>query len=81
MYPGAPPQLSCTADALLMYRRCTADVQEAKIALARLYQRYSFRLAPGQVPLPLVNGITMSPRHGVKVVVLQRGQQEQRDSM
>jgi hypothetical protein len=31
--------------------------------------RYTFRLAPGQVPLAVINGITMAPRHGVRVTV------------
>jgi hypothetical protein len=35
-------------------------------------RRYTFRLAPGQVPLALINGITMSPKHGVNVTVHER---------
>ncbi|MEW5303741.1 MAG: hypothetical protein WDW36_006401 [Sanguina aurantia] len=41
--------------------------QEAKLALVRLYQQFTFTLDPGQVPLAVINGITMSPRDGVFV--------------
>lgn len=47
-------------------------MQEAKITLIKLYQRYHFELQPGQVPLAVVNGITMTPRHGIKVRVVRR---------
>ncbi|KAG2434665.1 hypothetical protein HXX76_007558 [Chlamydomonas incerta] len=42
-------------------------VQEAKVALATLYQRLTFELEPGQVPLQTAVGITLSPRNGVWV--------------
>lgn len=42
-------------------------VQEAKITMVRLFQRYTFELQPGQVPLALRNTITLSPKNGVIV--------------
>ena len=47
--------------------RVCATLQEAKITLVRLFQRYTFELAPGQVPLELRNTITLSPKNGVIV--------------
>lgn len=41
--------------------------QEAKVTLIRLFSRLSFDLEPGQVPLPITYGITMTPRHGIWV--------------
>ena len=51
-------------------RKCVAwrfALEEAKIALIRMYQHFTFRLSPGQVPLQLRQGITLSPKHGVLV--------------
>jgi hypothetical protein len=48
-------------------------LQEAKIALVRLFQRFEFELSPGQVPLKLRQGITLSPRDGVWVTPVERG--------
>ncbi|GLC53342.1 hypothetical protein PLESTB_000734000 [Pleodorina starrii] len=42
-------------------------VQEAKVALARLYQRLVFELEPGQVPLRTSVGITLAPKDGLWV--------------
>ncbi|GLI67209.1 hypothetical protein VaNZ11_011116 [Volvox africanus] len=42
-------------------------LQEAKVALARMYQRLRFQLEPGQVPLKTMVGLTLSPRNGVWV--------------
>jgi cytochrome P450 len=42
-------------------------MQEAKITLARLYQRFTFQLEPNQVPLDVRNTITISPKNGVWV--------------
>lgn len=39
------------------------------LALLPPLHRYTFRLTPGQVPLAVINGITMAPRHGVRVTV------------
>eukprot|EP00879_Flechtneria_rotunda_P008524 GHRR01008931.1.p1 GENE.GHRR01008931.1~~GHRR01008931.1.p1 ORF type:complete len:336 (+),score=98.92 GHRR01008931.1:1224-2231(+) len=47
-------------------------LQEAKIALVRLYQDQTYELEPGQVPLALRQNITLSPKHGVKVRVVPR---------
>jgi Cytochrome P450 len=44
-------------------------LQELKVALIRLYQAYTFRLAPGQVPLETKTTLTTSPKHGVFVTV------------
>ncbi|KIZ06916.1 cytochrome P450 [Monoraphidium neglectum] len=48
-------------------------LNEAKIALVRLHQRFSFELRPGQVPLKLRQGITLSPADGVWVRPIARG--------
>ena len=45
---------------------------EAKVALIHLFRNLSFRLAPGQVPLKLVNTLTLSPADGVWVYVDRR---------
>ncbi len=37
------------------------------MALALLYQRLTFELEPGQVPLHVVAGITLAPRDGLWV--------------
>mmetsp|Transcript_1357 Transcript_1357/g.4048 ORF Transcript_1357/g.4048 Transcript_1357/m.4048 type:complete len:577 (-) Transcript_1357:297-2027(-) len=42
---------------------------EAKITLIRLYQYYTFRLTPGQVPLATKTTITYQPKNGVHVTV------------
>ena len=52
-------------------------VQEAKTTLARLYQRFTFELEPGQVPLEIRNTITISPKHGVHVRALPRTMQRE----
>lgn len=46
---------------------------EMRIALVRIYQRWTFRLAPQQErPLQLRMGITLSPKHGVWVTPQRR---------
>lgn len=49
-------------------------VEEAIIALVRLYQRYTFTLPDKLLtgPLEVKQGITMSPKHGVPVTVVRR---------
>eukprot|EP00775_Hariotina_reticulata_P006333 gene6333-6567_t len=47
-------------------------LQEAKIALIRLYQQQTYELEPGQVPLVTQQSITLSPKYGVKVQVVAR---------
>jgi thromboxane-A synthase/cytochrome P450 family 3 subfamily A len=42
---------------------------EAKIALTRLYQHFTFRLLPGQDVLEITKGVSFSPKNGVKVTV------------
>lgn len=44
-----------------------AAVQEIKVTLVRLFSRLTFDLEPGQEPLPMAYGITMSPKHGIWV--------------
>ena len=46
--------------------------QEARLTLAQLYRQFTFELVPGQVPLRVKTGITMSPEHGVFVRVVPR---------
>ncbi|KAI8476255.1 MAG: cytochrome P450, CYP711 clan [Monoraphidium minutum] len=48
-------------------------LNEAKIALVRLHQRFTFDLQPGQVPLQLRQGLTLSPANGVWVTPVARG--------
>ena len=71
---GAPESSGRPAHAFAPFgdglRKCIAfrfAVEEAKIALVRLYRQFLFRLAPGQVPLQLRHTITLSPKHGVHV--------------
>jgi cytochrome P450 len=45
----------------------TVASQEAKIALARLYQQYTFELEAGQVPLKVRQNLTLGPADGVFV--------------
>jgi cytochrome P450 len=40
-------------------------LQEAKITLVVLYQRYTFELSPGQVPLQLQQNLTLAPKGGL----------------
>ncbi len=40
-------------------------LQEAKVALARLYQRLRFELEAGQVPLATTAALTLAPRDGL----------------
>lgn len=47
-------------------------LNEAKIALIRLHQRFTFELQPGQVPLALRQGLTLSPAKGVWVTPVVR---------
>ena len=56
-----------------MFPLCIA-VEEAIIALVRLYQRYTFDLSQELLtgPLEVKQGITMSPKHGVPVKVVLR---------
>ncbi|EFJ47190.1 hypothetical protein VOLCADRAFT_121020 [Volvox carteri f. nagariensis] len=42
-------------------------MQEAKVALAMLYQRLRFELEPGQVPLETVSALTLAPKDGLWV--------------
>ena len=55
-------------------------VEEAIIALVRLYQRYTFTLAEELLtgPLEVKQGITMSPKHGVPLQVVLRRSTAQR---
>ena len=65
--------LEACAAVTALHARCAvlsstvAPVQEAKIMLVRLFQRYTFGLKPGQEPLELRNTITLSPKNGVIV--------------
>ncbi|GLC53340.1 hypothetical protein PLESTB_000733800 [Pleodorina starrii] len=47
-------------------------VQEAKVALARLYQRLVFELEPGQVPLVISTAFVLTPRDGLWVRPVRR---------
>ena len=51
-------------------RKCVAyrfAIEEAKIAIIRMYQKFVFRLCPGQIPLQLRHSITLSPKNGLLV--------------
>jgi len=56
----------------LKFKPPNAHPQEAKIALIRLHQRFTFELQPGQVPLALRQGLTLSPAKGVWVTPVVR---------
>ncbi|KAF5836109.1 cytochrome P450 [Dunaliella salina] len=45
---------------------------EAKLALARLYHDFNFRLLPGQAPMQVSVGITQAPKYGVNMAVTPR---------
>ena len=47
-------------------------LQELHLALARLYQRFTFRLAHPDEPLRLRYGITISPIGGLPVIARHR---------
>jgi hypothetical protein len=47
-------------------------LQEVVTALVRLYQRYTFELQPGQVPLPVKQTFALIPAQGLRVRVQQR---------
>jgi hypothetical protein len=47
-------------------------LQEVLIALVRLYQRFTFKLQPGQVPLPLKQTFALIPAQGLRVRVHKR---------
>lgn len=56
-------------------RRCPGyrlALQEGVLALLRMYQRFTFELEPGQVPLPVRSMVTMAPTRGVWARVLKR---------
>jgi cytochrome P450 len=46
--------------------------QMVVVALARLYQGFTFRLAPGQVPLAVRMSLSLAPRDGVVVTASRR---------
>ncbi|KAK9803864.1 hypothetical protein WJX73_010382 [Symbiochloris irregularis] len=57
-------------------RKCPAArfaIEEAKIILFRLYQKFTFELEPGQIPLKVRHTITLSPKDGIRVIVRPRG--------
>ncbi|GIL91677.1 hypothetical protein Vretifemale_19273 [Volvox reticuliferus] len=49
------------------------SMQEAKVAMALMYQRMRFELEPGQVPLKTAAALTLAPQEGVWVRPLPRG--------
>ena len=65
---------ACTTSAVCAdFGVCCSVVEEAIIALVRLYQQFTFELSENcQEPLDLKMGITMGPRGGVPVYVRQR---------
>ena len=76
---GTPESKGRPANAFLPFgegpRKCVAHrfaVEEAKIILVRLYQKFVFKLAGGQVPLKLRHAITLSPKDGLHVSVHRR---------
>ncbi|EIE26674.1 cytochrome P450 [Coccomyxa subellipsoidea C-169] len=54
-------------------------LMEAKVTLVRMYQRFTFELEPGQVPLKIRNNITISPENGVLVRTIPRPATLQRE--
>ena len=53
---------------------CVCVVEETIIALARLYQTYTFELPDRLLtgPLEVKQGVTLAPKAGVPVTVVQR---------
>lgn len=47
--------------------------QEAMVALIMLYQRFVFEVEAGQVPLAVRMSLSLGPKEGVRVKVVQRG--------
>ena len=45
---------------------------EMLLCIQHLLHRYTFRLAEGQVPLPIMHTIVMRPRDGVQMYVERR---------
>lgn len=58
--------------AVLLCSRSHVAVTALQIALIRLYQRFTLKLTPGQLPLAVHTNLTMAPTHGVKVLVQPR---------
>jgi cytochrome P450 len=59
-------------------RSCIGAVfatMEAILVLATIAQKYQIRVAP-ECPVEAVPSITLRPRHGIKVMLIQRGTQE-----
>ncbi|GBF96779.1 cytochrome P450 [Raphidocelis subcapitata] len=78
--PEGSPLAPTTESAWLAFgggaRMCVGwrfAMQEAVLALVRLFQAYTFELSPGQVPLKLRQGLTLSPAEGVWVTPVARG--------
>ena len=46
--------------------------QQAVVTLARLYQRFTFRLEAGQAPLVARMSLSLAPRDGAVVVTVHR---------
>ena len=68
-----------TRAVLLPLHSCDCGaVEEAIIALVRLYQSYTFKLADQLLkePLEVKQGITMSPKNGVPATVIQRNKKQ-----
>lgn len=59
---------------LLMRQAIAGAVEEAIIALVRLYQNFTFKLSEKLLtrPLEVKQGLTMSPKEGVPVTVIRR---------
>lgn len=57
---------------LVCCKAATCGDMFLQIALIRLYQRFTLKLAPGQLPLAVHTNLTMAPTHGVKVLVQRR---------
>ncbi|EIE20794.1 cytochrome P450 [Coccomyxa subellipsoidea C-169] len=49
--------------------------EEALIALLRIYQRFEFKLSPGQVPLEVRSPFTLGPAKGIFVTPILRGEE------
>lgn len=43
-----------------------------RTCLMKLYREFKFELEPGQVPLQVETGLTMTPAHGIKLKVTRR---------
>jgi thromboxane-A synthase/cytochrome P450 family 3 subfamily A len=80
--PGTPEAAEVTPGAFMPFgdgaRKCIGyrfAMLEGVLTLVALYQQYTFKLLPGQVPLKLKTSLTTGPANGIHVTVHHRRQE------